>query len=211
MNTVKRLTAISLIAAMMLQAAPAAFADDSDIFGANIKPNVLIMLDNSLSMSDNVNSQSYAPATTYATVSTCGSSFNTACASVKVYRSPFWHTYLSYANTISAVNSASARAALSTTGYWSGTISGSAVNLYVGNYINYQYAGCVGTSCPNAKMGIAKRVINNLFDSVAGVRFGVMKFTNNDSPGTGGGTMVAEIGTNVTTMKAAVDNITPFG
>ena len=211
MNTVKRLTAVSLIAAMMLQAAPAAFADDSDIFGANIKPNVLIMLDNSLSMSDNVNSQSYAPATTYAAVSTCGSSFNTACASAKVYRSPSWHSYLSYANTISAVNSASARAALSTTGYWSGTISGSAVNLYVGNYINYQYAGCVGVTCPNAKMGIAKRVINNLLDSVAGVRFGVMQFTNNDAPGSGGGAMVAAIGTNVTTMKAAVDNITPFG
>ncbi len=211
MNTVKRLTAVSLISAMMLQAAPAAFADDSDIFGANIKPNVLIMLDNSLSMSDNVNSQSYAPATTYAAVSTCGSSFNSACASAKVYRSPFWHQYLSYANTVSAVNSASARAALSTTGYWSGTISGSPVNLYVGNYINYQYAGCVGVTCPNAKMGIAKRVINNLLDSVAGVRFGVMQFTNNAAVGTGGGTMVASIGTNVTTMKAAVDNITPAG
>src|SRR5204863_7018792 len=109
-----------------------------------------------------------------------------ACASAKVYRSPSWHTYLSYANSISAVNSASAQTALSTTGYWSGTISGSAVNLYVGNYINYQYAGCVGVSCPNAKMGIAKRVINNLLDSLTGVRFGGMQFANNDAAGSGG-------------------------
>ena len=208
----KRLTALVLIAALVLaQFPPSAFADDSDIFGANIQPNVMILLDNSLSMTDNVNSQAYVPATNYTVVNTCGSSWNTACDRVKVYQSNFWHTYLQYANNIAAVNSAAARSALSTNGYWSGRIGGSTVNLYVGNYINYQYAGCVGLTCPNAKMGIAKRVIENLFDNVTGVRFGVMQFTNNDAPGSGGGAMVAAIGTNVTTMKAAVDNITPFG
>ena len=208
----KRLTALVLIAALVLaQFPPSAFADDSDIFGANIQPNVMILLDNSLSMTDNVNSQAYAPATNYTVVNTCGSSWNTACDRVKVYQSNFWHTYLQYANNIAAVNSAAARSALSTNGYWSGRIGGSTVNLYVGNYINYQYAGCVGLTCPNAKMGIAKRVIENLFDNVTGVRFGVMQFTNNGTQGQGGGAMVAQIGTDVATMKTAVDGITPYG
>jgi len=216
----KRLTTLVLAIAafLVLPPHPAVFADDSDIFGANIQPNVVIMLDSSLSMTDQVNSQSYNPSTTYAAVSTCGSSFNTACASLKVYRSPFFHTYLQYANTVSAVTDAGARAALSATGFWSGTISGSAVNLYTGNYINYQYAGCVGLTCPNPKMDIAKRVIKKLLDNVTGVRFGVMKFWNNDVSGSScnsstkcGGSMVAAIGTNVTAMKAAVDGITPDG
>jgi len=111
---VKRLTALVLIAALVLaQFPPSAFADDSDIFGANIQPNVMILLDNSLSMTDNVNSQAYVPATNYTVVNTCGSSWNTACDRVKVYQSNFWHTYLQYANNIAAVNSAAARSALS--------------------------------------------------------------------------------------------------
>jgi len=134
----KRLTALVLIAALLvLQVPPAVFADDSDIFGANVQPNVMFLLDNSLSMTDNINSQAYAPATTYAVVSTCGSSWNSSCASAKVYQSNFWHTYLQYANSISSVSSSDARTALSTVGYWSGKIGGSTVNLYVGNYVNY--------------------------------------------------------------------------
>ena len=42
-------------------------ADDSDIFGNNITPNVMILLDTSGSMSDDVGTLvAYAPATTYA-------------------------------------------------------------------------------------------------------------------------------------------------
>src|SRR5439155_1271073 len=53
-GAVKRLTALVLIAALVLaQFPPSAFADDSDIFGANIQPNVMILLDNSLSMTNN--------------------------------------------------------------------------------------------------------------------------------------------------------------
>ena len=51
----KRLTASVLIAAFLtLQVHPSAFADDSDIFGANIQPNVMILIDNSGSMAQTV-------------------------------------------------------------------------------------------------------------------------------------------------------------
>ena len=53
MKTMKRLTALVLIATFLsLQVHPAVFADDSDIFGANIQPNILILLDISGSMDD---------------------------------------------------------------------------------------------------------------------------------------------------------------
>ena len=40
------------IRAYLLPSPAAVFADDSDIFGANIQPNVLIMIDDSGSMAD---------------------------------------------------------------------------------------------------------------------------------------------------------------
>src|SRR5206468_9751812 len=64
-TAMKRLTALVLIAALLLQLHPVAFADDSDIFGHNVQPNVLIILDNSGSMDDTVPSGEYNPATTY--------------------------------------------------------------------------------------------------------------------------------------------------
>ena len=45
----------------------AVLADDSDIFGTNIEPNVLILFDSSGSMSDSIFSHPYVSATTYNT------------------------------------------------------------------------------------------------------------------------------------------------
>src|SRR5206468_8287503 len=55
MKSMKRLIASVLIAALALAQLPrAVFADDSDIFGVNVQPNVVILLDNSLSMTDSI-------------------------------------------------------------------------------------------------------------------------------------------------------------
>ena len=210
METMKRLTALSLIAAMMLQAAPAAFADDSDIFGANIQPNILILFDSSGSMYDEITSAAYASATVYPVVNKCQTKTN-PCVSTVVYQSGSNNTYTKYADTVSGVNKASAQNALNSVGYWSGKISGSNVNLFLGNYLNFQIGVCGGGTCTERKIDIAKRVTKDLVDSVTGVRFGFMKFVNNSSPGAGGCGMVAEMGTNATTIKAAIDTITPGG
>src|SRR5437868_14241616 len=46
-------------------------ADDSDIFGRNVQPNVLFLLDSSGSMAEEVPSNPYPPATTYAVQNAC--------------------------------------------------------------------------------------------------------------------------------------------
>ncbi|MGE5849673.1 MAG: hypothetical protein ACM362_06070, partial [Candidatus Methylomirabilota bacterium] len=53
---------------------PSVRADDSDIFGANVQPNVLILIDSSQSMKDQVPSSAHDPSTTYTVFNTCGSS-----------------------------------------------------------------------------------------------------------------------------------------
>src|SRR5262249_46894002 len=155
----------------------AVFADDSDIFGANIQPNVLIMIDDSGSMADAAPSNEFlAPPTgaLYPVLNKCGSQKNQACTSAAVYKSGSSSTYTSYAATVSAVTGAAAQNALNTAGYWSGKINGSSVNLFTGNYLNYLYGTCAsGGACNTAKMTIAQNVVNRLLDNVTGIRFGI--------------------------------------
>ena len=145
MKSITRLIGLGSIAALLVLPTSAALADDSDIFGANIQPNVVIMIDDSGSMADSAPSNSFdlpAPngsAPYYTTLNRCGSQKNQTCDSVKVYKSGSSSTYTSYANDVPSVNSSAARNALNSTGYWSGKISGSTVNLFTGNYLNYLY------------------------------------------------------------------------
>ena len=225
MPTITKLTARALIATlMMLLAHPlSARADDSDIFGANIQPNVVIMLDDSGSMADAAPSNSFdvpppnGSASYYPVLNNCDPSGKpkvfSPCASVKVYKSgSSSSTYTSYANDVSSVTgsgSSAARTALNASGYWSGKINGSTVSLFTGNYLNYLYGTCSsGGACNTAKMTIAQNVINKLLDSVQGVRFGVMTFYYG-SNGVRGARMVAQVGSTIPTMKAAVNALTP--
>jgi len=226
MNIFKRLTALVVTATFLsLQVHPAVLADDSDIFGSNIQPNVVIMIDDSGSMGDSAPSNTFdvpppsGTAAYYPVLNNCDPTGKPkvyqACDSVKVYKSGQANSYTFYANSVSAVNgtgSAAAQAALNAEGYWSGKINGSAVNLYTGNYLNYLLGSCAsGGACTKPKMTIAKEVINSLLDSVQGVRFGVMTF-HYDSSGNGdGATVVAQIGTSVSSMKSAVNNLSPTG
>src|SRR5436309_2474183 len=106
MKAMKRLIALGLVATFLsLQVHPAVFADDSDIFGANIQPNVVIMIDNSGSMADSAPSNSFdvpppsGSAAYYPVLNNCDPSgkgnnkTNQPCASVKVYKSGSSSTY----------------------------------------------------------------------------------------------------------------------
>ena len=229
----KRLTAFFFGAAfLVLQPPPAVFADDSDIFGANIQPNVMLLIDNSGSMADSAPSNAFdAPppvgtAAYYAVLNNCdpsgkkGNITYQPCASVKVYKSGSSSTYTSYANDVPSVggsNDAAARTALNTVGYWSGSIGGSTVNLFTGNYLNYLNGTCAsGGACTKPKMQIAQDVINTLIDSVQGVRFGVMTFWYSSpftlfdtTSGHRGARVVAPIGSSVTTLHNAVNGLSP--
>jgi type IV pilus assembly protein PilY1 len=221
MHSVKRLSALLVTAAAIaaLVMPHTALADDSDIFGANIQPNVLILLDNSGSMDDVIDSIPYDDNTTYPVIQKCGSSKNQNCDTGVVYKAVSSNKYTVYATTVSQVNKSSARNALNNVGFWSGSISGSQVDLYLGNYLNYQIGFCSAVNCVGEKkIDIAKRVLKSLVDNVTGVRFGFMKFWNNDVQGSScnstghcGGSMVAQMGTSASVMKAAIDAINPNG
>ena len=81
MHSVKRLSAFLVTAAAIaaLTMPSPALADDSDIFGANIQPNVLILIDNSGSMDDYIDSIPYDEGTTFPVVNKCGSLKNSPC------------------------------------------------------------------------------------------------------------------------------------
>jgi type IV pilus assembly protein PilY1 len=176
---------------------PPARADDSDIFGAEIQPNVLLAFDTSGSMDNTIYSDPYDVATTYTGTYTA----------TKVYQRVN-SAYTVYANTIADVTSSSARTALSSAGYWSGRIGGSNRSLFTGNYLNW-------LATPGAqqvkKMDVAKRVLTKLVTNVEGVRFGLMQFTNNGTQGQGGGKIVAPIGSSPSTLTTAINGFVSSG
>jgi len=198
----KRLTTLVLIVALLLQLHPVVFADDSDIFGYNIQPNVMILIDSSQSMSDSVDSGPYAPGTTYAPVKKCDTKKDQTCYQDVVYQSGSSSTYTLFASTVSAVNSSTAQSALNTVGYWAGPVNGSQVSLSTGNYLNYRLGACPTTPCKEPKITIAKRVVSNLISSVDGVRFGTMKFKS------GGGEIMSPVGTDTATLLTGITNMT---
>jgi type IV pilus assembly protein PilY1 len=190
-----------LISVPPISNVPKARADDSDIFfGANIQPNVMILIDSSQSMSDAVPTVYYSPTTTYDILNRCGTARNTACTSTVVYKklgSGSTATYTLYANTVALVSSSSARTALNSTGYWSGSIGGTSYSLFVGNYLNAELGVCTSPPCTEAKISIAKRVVETLISNTEGVRFGTMKFKSN------GGQIISPVGTAVGTTTTS--------
>ena len=99
----KKLLALRLIVALICLPLLPARADDSDIFGAEVQPNVLIAIDNSGSMGDLIYADPYGATTTYAGT----------YVGENVYKK-ISGGYSVYANTMANVTSASAQTALST-------------------------------------------------------------------------------------------------
>ncbi len=177
-------------------------ADDSDIFGANVKPNVMFALTSSTKINPPpdgtlIKSEPYASSTTYSTPLTY--------ETLKVYKyvnsTPGCKPapkpcYLVYANTVSAVSDTGAQTALAGTGYWNGTISGTALNLYYGNYLNYTLCTTCGTD--QSKISIMKTVLTNLVSNTTGIRFGAMKYA------AGGGKIMDEIKDMTSTNQATL-------
>lgn len=220
-STAVLIVSLSILTSVWISSVQTAVADDNDIFGSTVEPNVMILIDSSLSMAEEIESSTYDAGTTYLVEDRCGQSSSGGrrrgrsrpgtdpCESPIVYQSSRSSIYTIYGETIADVPDSAARAALSTDGYWSGYILGSYVNLSLGNYLNYGFAGGSNTE---PKIDIAKRVVTSLIQNTEGVRFGVMKFNLTDS----GARMVAPIGTPKATMIAAVnamtlDGFTPTG
>src|SRR3990172_1666819 len=180
-----------LIALLIISVIPlTAYADDTEIYGlttTQIKPNVLIIFDNSGSMNDEVRSAiGYDPSVTYPVAAACGGGGNVDCATTTVYRfrgvEQVWQGH----STMSSVQShcATAYNRLSTQGTYTGTLSTagycrtSAGTFASGNYINFLVSNTGDTDPTTPKVDIAKRVVKDLVQSTDSVNFGLMIFNN---------------------------------
>jgi len=178
---------IYLLLLVTFMIAGMAYADDVDIYGVSdigdeLKPNVLIILDNSGSMStEDVPGDPYDPDTTY-------SGFYD---SEKVYAWSWrygWYVYYSDINS-SDWTCEAARNELINSGFWSGelyenngvvscTDSGSFREYRLGNYRNFLNTG----NNYYSRMEVAKEVVANLIsENHEQVNFGLMAFNTGGS------------------------------
>lgn len=160
------------------------YPGDTVVYGVTtgtIQPNVLIILDNSGSMSDEiVSGDPYNPATVYPATNGCQ---GTPCATNQVYR---WRTvegkWVNYINDVSSVTCSTARDALLQTGVYQGRLrstgacSGTAGSYALGNYINWLTVN----GGLRSKMDVAKEVLTNLLNTTNGVKFGLMLFNQSN-------------------------------
>jgi len=185
------------------------WADDTDIYGTttiSVQPNVLIIFDTSGSMStDDVPGAPYDPAVTYS-----GSKTKNA-----VYRYSSG-SYTSFTGDVENITCSSVKNALKTKGYVAtGTGGISNINtsspfacgnktrtLRMGNWINYDVSG----GAMSTRISVAKGAVKNLINTTDNVRFGLMRF-NNDQ----GGRVVKNIGSTKADLVAAVDALTANG
>lgn len=176
------------IALLGLLCVSPALADDSDILGVNVVPNVVILFDTSQSMLDPVPSASYNPLTTYTGPYTSTVVYKNASGQNSLFRA-----------TVNDVPNAAARSALAATGYWFGQIGGSWIKLVLGNNLNFQQCTSCVAAGSTPKFTIAKQTITGLISSIDGVRLGVMGFRSQ------GASMVAPVGTAKNTAINAVN------
>lgn len=210
-----------LLLLLLLCFVPPALADDIDIYGVSdisVKPNVLIVFDNSGSMGiRDVPKVAYDPTKDY---SYDGGRESDTCYQETCGWKPWgwwWYWSCDY-DTVFFDDSGTpdlkidsgdwlfkdGQASLQTNGYWEGNVikSGGVVksstnssdqeHLRLGNYLNF-LATISGDE--EIRMVVAKQVIADLiYNNSDAIRFGVMKF-NNYNTNHQGGFVVAECGT----------------
>lgn len=161
---------------------------------SNIKPNILIIIDTSGSMSDLVPGGSYDPAVIYADSLKCGqgqgNNSKAPCEASKVYTSVgnsdnLKSTGKSVSSVTTSCGSVNPRDLLNTKGVFTGKLkdnkntldcsSSGASDVYqTGNYINY--INTKGTLKP--KIEIARDVVKDLISTTSGINIGVMVYNN---------------------------------
>ena len=178
-----------LIAICILMVLPiVVHAEDVEIYGtttSEIKPNVLIIFDNSGSMNDEVQSAlGYDPAITYTQALACGGGSNVLCETTRVYRwrgvEKIWQAHTTMANVqsrcSSAHNNLSAQGSYTGRLSTAGACSTTSATFASGNYINFLVSSTGDTDPSLPKLTIAKRVVSELVQTTDEVNFGLMVF-----------------------------------
>jgi type IV pilus assembly protein PilY1 len=161
------------------------FALDTDLYidsESTIEPNILIIFDNSGSMSDSPSWTSfceYDSNYSYPQPTDPGIPYITPA---KVYRkkSGQWIPLTVFKDSVSQVACSSARNALNWYGLYTGftdsTCTTKSYTLATGNYLRWLYADPVNKDPCRAKIDIAKDVVKNFVNTITGVRIGLMNF-----------------------------------
>lgn len=223
-----------LVLLLVLFCVSPAVADDTDIYGIStidVKPNVLIIFDNSNSMSDkDIPGDVYDPETAY----TGDYDSNTVYwwqyeqGTCRRYRwgrcvkyNYSWNLVPYFSNLTNSNTNwtcTTAKTGLLTDGYWTGSLtkSGSNVNCggnnndyWIGNFLNFDNQ----SSDTEIRMVVAKRVIAKLIDdNIDNVNFGVMKFNPIESRPNrvDGGRIVEECGASRTDLIGNYTSSTVF-
>ena len=201
---------ILMITVLILAAPGFLRADDTEIYGTvtntSLEPNILIIFDSSGSMdTEDVPGEPFDPMQTYS------GSFTPQAVYQRV-RSEWWsYTWEFFAPDVNALSCSSVRDELLMQGYARGRIyssspyncGGTRKRLRTGNYMNYVESG-VGNK--SKRIDVAKEVVSDLISTTTGVRFGVMRFNEYD-----GGRVIAECGTDKTTLISDINSITASG
>ncbi len=206
-----------LFCSRTVQAAPDQYPGDSAIYGvqAPLQPNVMIVIDTSGSMVDQVPGGDYDPTVSYGVVNKCmsatGNQANSACVAANVYtisssidktansvlytgngNSRIYTTLNSI--TTSTCGGISPATSLKTDGFYSGTplnANGScnSSSTSTAYYATGNYINFLNSNSANlaSKISIAKSVIASLIRSTANVKFGLMIYNNGNSNSAGYG------------------------
>ena len=160
----------------------AAFADDTDLYiggGSAVQPNILLIFDNSGSMSDppgDIAFCEYDPSYNYPIPA--GQPTLTDTTINKVYRktSGNWFPLTTYKDTVAQVLCATARTQLTTYGQGvfgpgrpdnADCVSGNNRTIATGRYLRYLYADQEDKeACTKSKMEIAQGVVENFLTTI---------------------------------------------
>ncbi|MCF8068775.1 MAG: hypothetical protein K9L30_09345 [Desulfobacterales bacterium] len=187
-------------------------ADDTEIYGAvnvGVKPNVVILFDNSGSMdTDDVPVDAYDPDQTYS------GSYTTNKVYHWVYINYRWRL-LEFADDISDLNCATSVNSLKTSGTSNSRVrsdnyacGGTTKYLRLGNFLNYDAQIFDSDNDGKEKrIVVAKRVVTNLIEEYYDdVNFGLAVFQTAGYDHNGG-RILKTIGTSKDDLKTAVDNL----
>jgi type IV pilus assembly protein PilY1 len=166
------------------------WAMDTDLYavtGQEVPPNVLVILDNSSSMTNQDQGFDYNPNTPALPPDYDGSYTKDA-----VYNdSDGKGTWVVYKDSVNGVVCNSAQNALRIDGMYNGKLSsdsscaagkkaGVNVTLRTGNYLNWQI---LSSTSNQPRLGLAKGILHSYVNSTDGIRFGIMVFNANGQGG----------------------------
>lgn len=185
-----------------------AMADDTDIYGTtsvSLKPNVMIILDNSGSMSSNkdVGGEDYIASKDYAPFPASGW---TPVGRTSVYYQS-GSNWLLLTDNVTNIRCSTLITQLNNNGYANNVritvgslaCSGSRYNLKLGNFRNYENS----TLLPEYRYEVAKRAVVNLLNSTTDKNFGLMHFNSSE-----GGYVRFPCGTANSTISTYVNGMT---